>query len=115
MMQSRVHKVAGISAAIPELDFDGPQHGDLLVLGWGSTFGAIDAAVHRARHKGHAVAAAHLRYLNPLPRNLRDVLRRYRKVLVPELNAGQLRMLLRATYLVDAIGLNKVQGRPFRV
>ncbi len=115
MVQTRARKVAGIAADIPELTVDGPEQGDLLVLGWGSTYGAIQAAVQRARHKGHAVAAAHLRYLCPMPRNTAAVLGRYRKVLVPELNTGQLRLWLRAAYLVETIGLNKVQGRPFRV
>src|SRR5262249_14267549 len=108
-------KVAGIAADIPELTVDGPDRGALLVLGWGSTFGAIDAAVRSARRQGLPVAAAHLRYLNPLPRSLGDVLRRCKKILFPELNTVQLRLLLRATYLVDAVGLNKVQGRPFLV
>jgi 2-oxoglutarate ferredoxin oxidoreductase subunit alpha len=115
MVQTRARKVANISADIPPLAVDGPECGDLLVLGWGSTYGAIQAAVRRARRKGLSVAAAHLRYLNPMPRNTAEVLGRYRKVLVPELNTGQLRLWLRATYLVDAVGLNKVQGRPFLV
>jgi 2-oxoglutarate ferredoxin oxidoreductase subunit alpha len=115
MVQSRARKVAGIADDIPELTVDGPDHGPLLVVGWGSTFGAIDAAVRRVRAGGRAVATAHLQYLNPLPRNLGEVLRRYQRILVPELNTGQLRLLLRATYLVDAFGLSKVQGRPFTV
>jgi 2-oxoglutarate ferredoxin oxidoreductase subunit alpha len=115
MVATRARKIANIAADIPELAVDGPAHGDVLVCGWGSTFGAIHAAVRRARRKGHAVAAAHLRYLNPLPANTAEVLRRYRHVLVPELNSGQLRLWLRATCLIDAIGLNKVQGRPFAV
>src|SRR4029077_2108296 len=91
------------------------EEGDLLVIGWGGTYGAITTAVQRCQRKGRNVAAAHLRYLNPTPRNIGAVLKRYKKVLVPELNCGQLRMLLRATFLVDAAGLNKVQGRPFLV
>ena len=94
---------------------DGPDEGDLLVVSWGGTFGAVATAVRRARDAGRSVAHAHLRYLQPMPRNTGDVLRRYRKVLVPELNTGQLRRLLRAEYLIDAVGLNKVQGRPFLV
>ena len=94
---------------------NGPAEGDLLVIGWGGTYGSITTAVQRAQRKGLQVAQAHLRYLNPMPRNTGEVLKRYKKVLVPELNGGQLRMLLRATYLVDAVGLNKVQGRPFLV
>src|SRR5262249_44160954 len=96
-------------------EVDGPAEGDLLVAGWGGTYGSIVTAVQRAQRKGHKVAHAHFRYLNPMPRNTGDVLKRYKKVLVPELNGGQVRLLLRATYLVDAIGLNKVQGRPFLV
>src|SRR5205814_5032580 len=86
----------------------------LLVLGWGGTFGPIAAACRRVRGRGGRVAHAHLRYLNPFPRNLGDVLRRYDKVLVPELNLGQLLQLVRAEYLVDAIGYNRVRVLPFR-
>jgi 2-oxoglutarate/2-oxoacid ferredoxin oxidoreductase subunit alpha len=115
MVRIRSEKIALIADDIPELAVDGPAEGDLLVIGWGGTFGAIVAAVQRARRKGLNVAHAHLRYLNPMPRNTGDVLRRFKKVLVPELNSGQLLQLLRADYLIDAIGLNKVQGRPFQV
>src|SRR5947209_6403959 len=115
MVKTRAQKIANIAGEIPELAVAGPQQGDLLVIGWGGTYGAIRTAVERAQRKGLSVAHAHLRYLNPMPKNTRDVLRRYRKVLVPELNAGQLRFLLRSKYLVDAIGLNKVQGKPFLV
>jgi 2-oxoglutarate ferredoxin oxidoreductase subunit alpha len=115
MVQMRAQKVANIAGEIPPLEVSGPAEGDLLVLGWGSTFGAIRTAVQRAQRKGLAVAHAHLRYLNPMPGNTGDVVKRYRRVLVPELNRGQLRLLLRAEFLVDALGLNKVQGRPFLV
>jgi 2-oxoglutarate/2-oxoacid ferredoxin oxidoreductase subunit alpha len=114
MVRLRAAKVAGIAADIPELVVDDPDGADTLVLGWGSTYGAIVAAVRRVRASGHTVAQAHLHYLNPFPRNTGEVLRRYEKVLVPEINLGQLRMLLRAEYLVDAVGYNKVRGRPFR-
>ncbi len=114
MVHLRQAKVAAIAERIPELEVYGPRSGDLLVLGWGSTAGAIRHAVENAQQQGLAVAGASLRYLNPLPRNLDEVLRRYRRVLVPELNLGQLRSLLRAEYLVDIIGLNKVRGQPFR-
>ena len=113
--QRRARKIANIAADIPPLTVDGPEQGDVLVLGWGGTFAAIHAAVRRVRQKGLAVAAGHLRYLNPLPDNTGEVLRRYKKVLVCELNGGQLRLLLRANYLVDAAGLCKVQGKPFLV
>jgi len=115
MVRRRAEKIAGIADDIPELTVDGPATGDLLVIGWGSTAGAIRAAVERAQQRGRSVAAAHLRYLNPLPRNTGAVLRRYKHVLVPELNTGQLLYVLRSLYLIDAVGLNKIQGRPFLV
>jgi 2-oxoglutarate ferredoxin oxidoreductase subunit alpha len=115
MVKTRAQKVANIAQEIPELSVTGPEEGDLLVIGWGGTYGSILTAVQRSIRKGYKVAHAHLRYLNPMPRNTATVLRRYRKILVPELNAGQLLWLLRAKYLVDAVGLNKVQGRPFLV
>jgi len=114
MVQLRAAKVAGIAADIAEIEVDDPDGADTLVLGWGSTYGAIGAAARRVRATGRNVAVAHLRHLNPFPRNTEDVLRSYEKVLVPELNLGQLRMLLRAEFLVDAVGYNKVRGRPFR-
>jgi 2-oxoglutarate ferredoxin oxidoreductase subunit alpha len=115
MVHTRAQKIANIAKEIPMLEVNGPAEGDLLVIGWGGTYGAIVSAVERAKRKGYKVAQAHLRYLNPMPSNTGEVLSRYKKVLVPELNAGQLRFLLRAEYLVDAIGLNKIQGRPFLV
>ncbi len=115
MVRLRAAKVAGIASDIPELEVDDPD-GDAatLVLGWGSTYGAIGAAARSVRASGRKVATAHLHHLNPFPRNTGEVVRRYEKVLVPEINLGQLRMLLRAEYLVDAVGYNKVRGRPFR-
>jgi 2-oxoglutarate ferredoxin oxidoreductase subunit alpha len=115
MVRTRAQKVANIAQEIPELPVNGPQEGDLLVIGWGGTYGALATAVQRAQRKGLKVAHAHLRYLNPMPKNTGDVLKRFKKVLVPELNAGQLRLLLRGIFLVDAVGLNKIQGRPFLV
>jgi 2-oxoglutarate ferredoxin oxidoreductase subunit alpha len=114
MVRLRAAKIAGIAADIPELAVDDPGGADTLVLGWGSTYGPITAAVRRVRREGHKVAQAHLHYLNPFPRNLGDVLRSYDKVLVPEMNLGQLLQLIRAEYLVDAHGYNKVRGRPFQ-
>jgi 2-oxoglutarate ferredoxin oxidoreductase subunit alpha len=114
MVRLRAAKVAGIASDIPELEVDDPDGADTLVLGWGSTYGAIGAAARRVRANGRKVATAHLHHLNPFPRNTGEVVRSYEKVLVPEINLGQLRMLLRAGYLVDAIGYNKVRGRPFR-
>ncbi|MHC4225450.1 MAG: 2-oxoacid:acceptor oxidoreductase subunit alpha, partial [Planctomycetota bacterium] len=104
-----------IANDLPELEVFGPEQATLLVIGWGSTFGAIHSAVKRAQADNVSVAQAHLRHLNPFPRNLGDVLGRYEKVLVPEMNMGQLLMLLRARYLVDAVGLNKMDGMPFKV
>ena len=86
----------------------------MLVLGWGSTYGPIGAACRRVRRAGLSVAQAHLRHLNPFPSDLGDVLRRYERVVVPEMNLGQLALLLRARYLVDVIGYNQVRGLPFR-
>jgi 2-oxoglutarate ferredoxin oxidoreductase subunit alpha len=115
MTRLRAQKVAGIAADIPELEVDDPG-GDakVLVLGWGGTFGPIAAGVRRVRREGHAVAQAHLRYLNPFPRNTGEVLRRYEKVLIPEMNLGQLLKLVRAEFLVDAVGYNRVRGLPLR-
>jgi 2-oxoglutarate ferredoxin oxidoreductase subunit alpha len=114
MVRLRAAKVAGIASDIPELTVDDPDGADTLVLGWGSTYGAIGAAARRVRASGRKVATAHLRHLNPFPRNTGEVVRAYDKVLVPEMNLGQLRLLLRAEFLVDAAGYNKVRGRPFR-
>ena len=115
MVRVRHQKVTRITQEIPPTKVHGPEQGRLLVLGWGSTYGAIAAAVEDAQAQGHAVAHAHLRHLNPLPADLGDVLGRYDKVLVPEMNMGQLLKLVRAEYLIDAVGLNKIQGRPFKV
>jgi 2-oxoglutarate ferredoxin oxidoreductase subunit alpha len=115
MQTLRAQKVAGIADDIPDLDVYGPDHGELLILGWGSTYGAIRSAVDRFHANGRSVAHAHLRYLNPFPRNTGDVLRNYGRVLIPEINLGQLRMLIRARYLIDAVGLNRVRGKPFRI
>jgi 2-oxoglutarate ferredoxin oxidoreductase subunit alpha len=115
MVRTRAAKVEGIAASIPPIDVDDPA-GDakVLVLGWGSTYGSIGAAVRRVRRAGHPVAQAHLRHLNPFPANLGEVLRRYDKVLVPEINLGQLALLLRGRFLVDVISYNRVRGLPFR-
>jgi 2-oxoglutarate ferredoxin oxidoreductase subunit alpha len=115
MTDTRAWKVANIANDIPVVEVDGDQGAKILILGWGSTFGSIRAAARRARLEGHEVATAHLRYLNPLPNNLGDVLRSYEKILIPELNTGQLLKVIRAEYLLDAVGLNKVAGEPFKV
>ena len=115
MQLLRQAKIAGIANDIPPLDVYGPADGDLLVLGWGSTYGAIRSAVERLQARGASVAHAHLRYLNPFPANTGDVVRAYKRVLIPEVNLGQLLMLIRAKFLVDAIGYNRVRGKPFRI
>ncbi|HEV8054734.1 MAG TPA: 2-oxoacid:acceptor oxidoreductase subunit alpha [Candidatus Limnocylindrales bacterium] len=115
MQLLRAEKVARIADDIPDLQVMGPPEGDLLVLGWGSTYGAIRSAVERLQGEGHRVAHAHLRHLNPFPRNTESVVRAYRRVLIPEVNLGQLLMLIRARFLIDAIGLDKVRGKPFRI
>ena len=114
MINTRAAKIAGIANDIPLQTVHGDEQGDLLVVGWGGTFGHITSAVDAGRKKGQSVSSIHLRYLNPLPRNIGDILKRFKKVLVPELNLGQLRMLLRSRFMIDAEGLNKMAGYPFR-
>jgi 2-oxoglutarate ferredoxin oxidoreductase subunit alpha len=117
MVRLRASKVSGIAKDVPSVEVDDPDGlggADLVVLGWGSTYGAVQAAVKDVRSGGRRVAHAHLRYLNPFPANLGQVLKAYRGVLVPEVNLGQLLRLVRAEFLVDAQGLNKVDGLPFR-
>jgi len=115
MTHYRARKVAAVAQDIPPTTIHGETSGDLLVIGWGSTYGSITAAVEEARAQGMRVSHVHLHYLNPLPSDLAGILQGFKKILVPEMNMGQLRMLLRATYLVDAVGLNKIQGQPFKV
>ncbi|MFH2203315.1 MAG: 2-oxoacid:acceptor oxidoreductase subunit alpha [Elusimicrobiota bacterium] len=115
MCALRAEKVARIAAEIPPTTVLGQERGGLLVVGWGSTYGAITTAVNRLREKGAPVSALHLRHLNPLPSDLGDILGRYDQILVPEMNRGQLLLLLRAKYLVPARGLHKVKGQPFMV
>jgi 2-oxoglutarate ferredoxin oxidoreductase subunit alpha len=115
IVKIRAEKVARLASAIPEQPVFGPGEGDLLVVGWGGTFGAIRQAVTFAQAEGKSVAHAHLRYINPFPRNLGEVLARYKKVLVPELNLGQLSMVLNARFPIRVIPLNKIQGRPFKI
>jgi 2-oxoglutarate ferredoxin oxidoreductase subunit alpha len=114
MTRLRAQKVAGIASDIPELEVDDPDGADLLVLGWGGTYGPIAAAVRRLRNEGKKVAQAHLHHLNPFPRNTGEVVRGYERILIPEMNLGQLRKLVRAEFLVDAAGYNRVRGLPFR-
>jgi 2-oxoglutarate/2-oxoacid ferredoxin oxidoreductase subunit alpha len=114
MVRLRAEKVAAVVQDIPDAVPDGDPSGDLLIVGWGSTYGPITAALKAQRAKGAKIGHVHLRHLNPLPKNLGDLLGRYDRVLVPEMNMGQLLMLLRAKYLVDAKGYNKIQGKPFK-
>ncbi len=115
MVRLRAAKIDGIARDIAPLEVEDPQ-GDarVLILGWGSTYGPVRAACRRVRAKGMSVAHAHLRHLNPFPANTGEVVRGYDRVIVPEMNLGQLALLLRARYLVDVIGYNRVQGRPFK-
>ncbi|MDG9691116.1 2-oxoacid:acceptor oxidoreductase subunit alpha [Streptomyces mutabilis] len=112
MVRTRQAKIDGIS--VPDIEVDDPDGAKTLVLGWGSTYGPITAAVRRLRAAGDAIAQAHLRHLNPFPHNLGDVLKKYDKVVVPEMNLGQLATLVRAKYLVDAESYNQVNGMPFK-
>lgn len=115
MTNTRARKVAGVANDIPLQTLDGADKGDLLVLSWGGTYGACATAVHNVQARGKKVSHCHLRYLNPFPRNLGEILGNFKSVLIPELNMGQLRLIIRGEFLIDAIGLNKVQGKPFSV
>ncbi|HEX4209701.1 MAG TPA: hypothetical protein VHY56_04860, partial [Candidatus Binataceae bacterium] len=116
MVRLRARKIAGIAREIPPTEIFGDvDGGDIAVLGWGSTYGSLREAVKQMRDKGKSVSHIHLRYLNPLPTDLGDQLRKFKKVLIAEMNMGQLLKMVRADYLIDAIGCNKVQGRPFKV
>jgi len=115
MVRLRAEKVAKIADDIPPLEVFGDPQGDLLVVGWGSTHGAITTAVEQTRKSGGRVSSIHLRYLNPFPPNLGEIIPKFQKILIPEMNQGQLLMLLRARFLVDAIGYSKVQGKPFGI
>jgi 2-oxoglutarate ferredoxin oxidoreductase subunit alpha len=115
MVGLRTAKVAGIAKDIPDAEVWGEPEGDLLVVGWGGTYGSLRGAVIEAQLEGVAVSHLHLRYLNPIQANVESVLRSFKKVLVCELNLGQLRQVLRAQYSIECDGLNKVQGKPFTV
>jgi 2-oxoglutarate ferredoxin oxidoreductase subunit alpha len=114
MVHLRQEKVDGIANDIPELKVEGEQEGDILMLSWGSTYGAAKTAYERLRASGHQLSFAHLRYMNPFPRNLGDILNRFQRVVVPELNLGQLQLLLQGKYLKKIIGIHKVQGKLFK-
>ena len=115
MVRTRQAKVDGIAKTISPLTVDDPSgKAKVLVIGWGSTYGPVNAACEEARKDGIEVAHAHLRHLNPFPSNLGEILKKYDKVLIPEMNLGQLALLIRAKYLIDAISFNQVRGLPFK-
>jgi 2-oxoglutarate/2-oxoacid ferredoxin oxidoreductase subunit alpha len=114
MVRLRAEKVAGIVQDVPDAVPEGDPSGELLIVAWGSTHGPVTAALKAQRAKGRRIGHVHLRHLNPMPKNLGEILGRYDKILVPEMNMGQLVMLLRAKFLVDAQGYNKIQGKPFK-
>ncbi len=115
MVRLRAEKVARAAQSIPLLEVDGDPSGDILVLGWGGTYGSITTAIEQVRAQGHTVSSAHLQYLNPFPSNTEEVLRSFKKVIIPEINLGQLSTLIRAKFLIDTIGINIVKGKPFQV
>ncbi|MFT5422269.1 MAG: 2-oxoglutarate ferredoxin oxidoreductase subunit alpha [Phycisphaerales bacterium] len=115
MCRQRAEKVQRAARSIPPLEIDGDPNGDVLVLGWGGTYGSITTAVQQIRAKGLKVSSAHLQYLNPFPSNTEEVLRSFKRVVIPEINLGQLSMLVRSKFLIDTIGINIVKGQPFRV
>lgn len=115
MSDTRARKIANIADFVPEQEVDGEESGDLLVLSWGGTFGSVRTAVRQAQQDGKSVSHAHLRYLSPFPKNLGTLIGNFKKVLIPELNLGQLSLVIRSQFLVDAIGYNKIQGKPFKV
>ncbi len=115
MTEMRAEKIRRIADSYAPLIINGEPEGDVLVLGWGGTFGAITSATKALKSEGYNVSSVHLRHLNPLPNDLGDTLRRFKKVLSPELNTGQLAILIRSKYLIDAVSLTKIMGRPFRV
>lgn len=115
MVRIRAEKVVCAAKTIPLLEIDGPSTGDTLVLGWGGTYGSITTAVRQVRSQGHQVSSAHLQYLNPFPSNTEQVLRSFKRVIIPEINLGQLSVLVRSKFLIDTIGINIVKGQPFKV
>jgi 2-oxoglutarate ferredoxin oxidoreductase subunit alpha len=115
MVKLRQEKIDRAVNDVPLLEVMGEQTGKVLVLGWGSTYGSISSAVEKMQREGKSVSAAHLRYLNPFPRNLGEVLAGFETVIIPEMNLGQLCTMIRAKYLIDAVPFSKVKGRPFQI
>jgi 2-oxoglutarate ferredoxin oxidoreductase subunit alpha len=114
MVRIRQEKIERIAQDIPEAIVEGEQGGDLLMISWGSTYGAAKTAFERLKENGRAISFLHLRYLNPFPRNLGEILKRFQRIAIPELNMGQLQLLIQAKYLKPVIGIHKVQGKPFK-
>ena len=114
MVRLRAEKIERIANDIPLAEVEGDEKGELLVVGWGGTYGTLKTAVENVRKQGKSVSHLHLKYINPLPKNLGEVLYNFKNVLIPEINLGQLIKILRSKYLIPAIGLNKIQGLPFR-
>ncbi len=114
MVELRAKKIEGIANDIPLAEVEGEQEGDLLIIGWGSTYGAIKDAFDQLRNEGHKLSYCHLTYLNPLPRNIGDILDKFERILIPELNSGHLKFMLQAKYFRPMIGLNKIQGVPLK-
>ncbi len=115
MVRLRAEKIERVAQSIPLLEVDGDSSGDVLVLGWGGTYGSITTAIQQVRANGHKVSSAHLQYLNPFPSNTEEALRSFKKVIIPEINLGQLSMLIRSKYLIETVGINIVKGQPFKV
>ncbi|QDT35214.1 2-oxoacid:acceptor oxidoreductase subunit alpha [Thalassoglobus polymorphus] len=115
MTRIRAQKIMNIAESIPEQEVEGPESGDLLVVSWGGTYGAVKSACMESRRQGKSVAHCHLQYIHPFPKNLGTILKNYKKVLIPELNGGQMWMILRGLYLVDAVSFSKVKGKPFLI
>jgi 2-oxoglutarate ferredoxin oxidoreductase subunit alpha len=114
MVKLRAEKVRKVADLLPPTEIEGDDEGDMLVIGWGCSYGAIKSAVAGMRTRGHRIGHVHLRHMNPFPNDLGDIIKRFRKVLVPELNMGQLAMLLRARYVIDVHSYTKIQGKPFQ-
>ena len=115
MCSQRAEKIQRIVKTLPPIDVLGPAHGKVLLLGWGSTYGAITEAVREIRAQGKNVSAIHLKYLNPMPDDLEELLHGFEQVVIPELNMGQLSVLIRNKYRVNTVSINKIEGRPFTV
>jgi 2-oxoglutarate ferredoxin oxidoreductase subunit alpha len=112
MVEIRAKKVQNIAQDLPLLEVEGEQEGDLLIIGWGSTYGAIKVAFNRLRNLGHKLSFVHLRYLNPFPANLGEIISKFDRIFVPEMNLGQLQFLLQAHFMKPVLGYHKVQGKP---